>query len=123
MMVKKIVLIPRACSGKNTFSISGWKLGAYRKLQPTRSISASPCGGASSTAIPSASSASALPEDDEMERLPCLATFAPAAAHTRELAELTLKVVSPPPVPHMSTRSPSTFGSICTQFARIARVM
>src|SRR2546430_7623216 len=28
MMVKKMVLIPSASSGKNTFSMIGWKLGA-----------------------------------------------------------------------------------------------
>jgi len=28
MMVKKIVLMPSASSGKNTFSMMGWKLGA-----------------------------------------------------------------------------------------------
>ena len=66
----------------------------------------------SSTLIPRASSASALPDDAEIERLPCLATGTPAAAVMIAFAELTLNVLRPPPVPHMSVRFPSTFGLI-----------
>ncbi len=90
---------------------------------PTSSISFSPCSGVSSTWTPSASSASALPEEAEIEREPCLATGTPAAAVRMAFAELTLKVLRPPPVPHMSVRRPLTCGLICTQFARMARAI
>src|SRR3989440_2677965 len=82
-----------------------------------------PWSGVSSATTPRASRASALPELAEMDRLPCLATGTPAAAVRMALAVLTLKVVSPPPVPHMSVRFPSTFGWIWTQLARMARAM
>ena len=39
------------------------------------------------------------------------------------LAVETLKVVRPPPVPHMSVRFPSTLGWIWTQLSRMARAM
>ena len=52
-----------------------------------------------------------------------MATGTPAAAVRIAFAELTLNVFRPPPVPHMSVRFPSTFGLICTQFARIARTI
>ena len=54
---------------------------------------------------PSASSTSALPDFDDTLRLPCLATFAPAAAVTNMAAVEILKVFAPsPPVPTMSTK-------------------
>ena len=53
---------------------------------------------------PSASSTSALPLREDTERLPCLATFAPAAALTKVAAVEMLKVCAPsPPVPTTST--------------------
>src|SRR5947209_17518845 len=123
MIVKKIVLMPRASSGKKTLSMIGWKLGAYRKLIPPCSVSWRPWSGVSSATTPRASRASALPELADIDRLPCLATGTPAAAVRMALAVLTLKVVRPPPVPHMSVRFPSTFGWIWTQLARMARAM
>ncbi len=54
---------------------------------------------------PSASSTSALPDFDDTERPPCLATRAPAAAATNIDAVEMLKVCAEsPPVPTMSTR-------------------
>ena len=50
---------------------------------------------------PSASSTSALPDFDDTERLPCLATRAPAAAATNIAAVEMLNVcAASPPVPH-----------------------
>jgi hypothetical protein len=54
---------------------------------------------------PSASRTSALPDCDETDRPPCLATRAPAAAATNIAAVEMLKVWAPsPPVPQVSTR-------------------
>ena len=54
---------------------------------------------------PSASSTSALPDFDDTERPPCLATRAPAAAATNIDAVEMLNVCdASPPVPTMSTR-------------------
>ena len=54
---------------------------------------------------PSASSTSALPDLLDTLRLPCLATFAPAAAATNIDAVEMLNVCAPsPPVPTMSTK-------------------
>ena len=54
---------------------------------------------------PSASSTSALPDFDDTERLPCLATRAPAAAATNIDAVEMLNVCdASPPVPTMSSR-------------------
>ncbi len=48
---------------------------------------------------------SAEPERDVLERLPCLATARPAPAAMSAAVVETLKVVGPPPVPAVSTRS------------------
>src|SRR5256885_7302789 len=54
---------------------------------------------------PSASSTSAEPHLDVNDRLPCLATTAPAPAATNAAAVEILKVeTAPPPVPQVSTR-------------------
>ena len=108
MIVKKIDLMPSSFSGPKTRPMIGWKVGACRKLTPTVSIRRAACWGVGSMLMPSASRTSALPEDDEMDRLPCLATFTPPDADRIAFAELTLKVVSPPPVPQVSDSSPST---------------
>ena len=60
--------------------IAGWWLGANMKPTPTVSIDRAICSGVRSSFAPSASSTSALPLREDTERLPCLATFAPAAA-------------------------------------------
>ena len=65
--------------------------------------------GESSIWTPKASRTSALPQDPEAARLPCLATFSPAPAATKAVAVEMLKVFLPsPPVPTVSTNSPST---------------
>jgi hypothetical protein len=63
------------------------------------------CAGASMMLAPSASSTSALPDFDDTERLPCLATRAPAAAATNiDAVEMLNVCEASPPVPTMSTR-------------------
>lgn len=70
---------------------------------------------------PNASSTSALPQRLETERLPCLATAAPAAAATKAAAVEMLNVLAPsPPVPHVST-SGVRRGVILAAFSRITR--
>ena len=74
------------------------------KPTPTVSTERAICSGARSSFAPSASSTSALPLREDTERLPCFATFAPAAAATKVAAVEMLKVCAPsPPVPTTST--------------------
>src|SRR5438128_248263 len=74
-------------------------------------------------AIPRASITSAEPHLEVKDRLPCLATVAPAPAATKAAAVEILNVVTaPPPVPQVSTRfgaSVSTF-TIAPRSARAA---
>src|SRR3546814_11002699 len=64
-----------------------------------------PGAGLSTRFAPRASSTSALPDEDDALRLPCLAILTPAAAATNMAAVEILKVWEPsPPVPHMSSR-------------------
>ena len=87
-----------------TSFIAGWKSGAKRKAMPISSRARPAPSGAISTSTPSAASTSALPERDDTERLPCLATATPPAAATRAAAVEMLKVWRPsPPVPQVST--------------------
>ena len=70
---------------------------------------------------PSASSTSAEPHLDVNDRLPCLATTAPAPAATNAAAVEILKVeTTPPPVPQVSTRC-APFASTRTIASRSAR--
>src|SRR3954452_7821905 len=78
------------------------------KPKPTASMHSATAPGSSSMLAPSASSTSAEPHWLVAERLPCLATLQPAAAATKAAVVETLKVGLPPPVPAVSTRSPST---------------
>src|SRR4051812_47890076 len=76
------------------------------KPNPASSMQrATPLGPTSSLA-PSASRTSAEPERLVAERLPCLATAQPAPAATSAAVVDTLKVLRPPPVPAVSSRSP-----------------
>ena len=76
------------------------------KPTPTVLIQFLTCCGETSRLTPAVSKTSALPELLLMERLPCFATLAPAAATTNALAVETLKILAPsPPVPQVSTRS------------------
>ena len=62
------------------------------------------CAGVSMMFAPSASSTSALPDFDDTERLPCLATRAPAPAATNMAAVEMLNVCdASPPVPTTSS--------------------
>ena len=85
--------------------MAGWKLGANRNV--THASRNTRAASAASRAIrtPRASRTSADPHCDVKERLPCLATEAPAPAATNAAAVEMLKVDTvPPPVPHVSTR-------------------
>src|SRR5690606_41764428 len=64
------------------------------------------CSGEKVRFTPRASSTSALPDEEEALRLPCLATFTPTEAATNMEAAEILKVLEPsPPVPHISSSS------------------
>ena len=63
------------------------------------------CSGCRSSEAPRASSTSAEPLLDDTPRLPCLATFAPAAAATNIAVVEMLKLCAPsPPVPTISRK-------------------
>ncbi len=61
---------------------------------------------------PSASSRSAEPDELVAERLPCLATAQPAPAAISAAVVETLKVLLPPPVPAVSSRSSRSVGHV-----------
>ncbi len=69
---------------------------------------------------PSASNTSALPVWLDIDRLPCLATRAPAPAITNAATVETLKVLRPsPPVPHVSIKgSPASTKIMRSRMAR-----
>src|SRR3954451_14302991 len=103
----KIVRIPSSRRTGITSRMAGCSSGAKRKAIPTVSSVRPAVSGSISIFTPRAASTSALPDLLETERLPCLATGAPAAAATRAAAVEMLKVPRPsPPVPQVST-SPS----------------
>ena len=82
------------------------------------------CAGARSIFAPSASNTSALPHLLVAERLPCLATAAPAAAATIPTAVETLNVPEPsPPVPQVSKAREAVSSSRWTRraFSRMTR--
>ena len=90
-----------------------WCFGANMKPMPISSMHCATSAGERSRLTPAASSRSAAPEALETDRLPCLATLAPAPEATRAEAVEMLKVcTASPPVPTTSTsprRSTSTF--------------
>src|SRR5215210_3724740 len=90
------------------------------KPKPSSRTQAATASGPRSMRTPSASSTSAEPHWLVAERLPCLASFAPAAAAISAAVVDTLKVGEPPPVPAVSTRS-STPASTLTASSRIVR--
>src|ERR1700682_2821842 len=82
------------------------------KPNPSLSIASPVCAGLSALLAPSASSTSALPEDEDTERPMCFATLAPAAAAMNAAQVETLKVcAASPPVPQVSTRWRSSLTS------------
>lgn len=85
--------------------MAAWWFGAYMKPMPVCAIDWAICSGCRLMLTPRESSTSALPDEDETLRPPCLATRAPAAAATNIEAVEILKVCAPsPPVPTMSSR-------------------
>ena len=102
--------------------MAGWYLGANMKPMLVCLMHSATPSGPRSTATPSASRTSADPHMDETDRLPCLATLAPAAAaRMHEPVEMLTVPASSPPVPTMSrTSSPA---STVTARARMARAM
>ena len=75
------------------------------KPMPVSAMQSAICCGCRLMLAPSASITSALPDDEDTLRPPCLATRAPAAAATNIEAVEMLKVCAPsPPVPTMSSR-------------------
>ena len=71
---------------------------------------------------PRASRTSAEPVEPDMARLPCLATATPAPATTKAAVVEMLKLPEPsPPVPQVSTTSPST--DTWRDFSRITRAI
>ena len=79
-------------------------------------------GGGISMRAPSASSTSALPQREDIARLPCLATTTPQPAATKAAAVLTLKVsAASPPVPTTSMIRSMPGTTMRTTFSRRAR--
>ena len=86
--------------------MAGWYLGANMKPMLVCLMHSATPSGPRSTATPSASRTSADPHMDETDRLPCLATLAPAAAaRMHEPVEMLTVPASSPPVPTMSRTS------------------
>ena len=89
--------------------MAGWNAGANMKPTPTSRRHRSTPSGPRSILTPAASSTSALPAALVMARLPCLATRRPApTATSAAMVETLMECVPSPPVPQVSTRSPST---------------
>ena len=86
------VRTPRSLRTGAACFIAAWCAGANMKPRPSLSIACPVSAGVSAMLAPSASSTSALPEDDDTERPMCFATFAPAAAATNAAQVDTLKV-------------------------------
>ncbi len=94
------------------------------KPKPTSCTEYATCSDSRSIRAPRASSTSALPQRLVAERLPCLATEAPAAAARMPAAVETLNVPAPsPPVPQVSSARAATGSASCTcmAFSRMMR--
>jgi hypothetical protein len=89
------------------------------KPKPAPSMQRATSAGPRSMRAPSASSTSAEPDRLVAERLPCLASAQPAPAAMSAAVVETLKVLRPPPVPAVSTRSLRAQGTA----AAIARIV
>jgi len=88
---------------------------------PSSRMQAPIFSGEISTCTPIASSTSALPHNDDADRLPCLATFKPQPATTNAATVEILNVLRPsPPVPQVSSDGPPP-ASTRIIAARIAR--
>ena len=103
------VRIPISLRGGPANRMAGWNAGANMKPTPTSRRHRSTLSGPRSILTPAASSTSALPAALVMARLPCLATRRPApTATSAAMVETLMECVPSPPVPQVSTRSPST---------------
>ena len=101
----KIVRTPSSRRTPASSFIAGWKAGENRKTIPAWSSTRPAPAASRPRCTPLDSSTSAEPTRDETERLPCLATAAPAPAATIAAAVEMLKRFLPsPPVPHVSSR-------------------
>src|SRR5450830_651191 len=80
--ILKIVRTPNSLRTGAACFMAAWWLGANMKPMPDCAIDWAICSGVRLMSAPSASITSALPEDEETLRPPCLATRAPAAAAT-----------------------------------------
>ena len=99
----KIVRTLRVFRKGATCFMAGCQPGANKKVIPTSSKASATFSGVAASLTPKYSKTSAEPTLLEAERLPCLATFTPAAAATKATAVEILKVDAPsPPVPQVS---------------------
>src|SRR6266545_2762731 len=100
----KMVRTPSSLLTVPSSFIAGWNAGAKRKTSPISSSNRPARSGSRSIAIPAAARTSADPTREEIERLPCLATQAPAPAATIAVAVERLNMSRPiPPGPHVSS--------------------
>src|SRR3546814_5748969 len=91
------------------------------KPTPVRSRLSATCSGLSMILAPSSSRTSALPDEEEALRPPCLAIFTPWEADTNMAAVEILKVLEPsPPVPHISSRRSEEHTSELQSLMRIS---
>src|SRR5271165_5982358 len=90
------------------------------KPKPASSMHVATTSGPRSMRAPSASSRSADPDRLVAERFPCLATAQPAPAAISAAVVDTLKLLRPPPVPAVSSRSCLSIGTR-TASSRIVR--
>src|SRR5476649_2380369 len=102
--ILKIERTPNSRRTGATCFIAAWWLGANMKPMPVCAIDCAICSGFKLMLAPSDSMTSALPDEEDTLRPPCLATRAPAAAATNIEAVEILNVCAPsPPVPTMSS--------------------
>ena len=103
------VAMPSSRRATPTCRIAGWNTCAKQKVIPTsRAIAAIRSTGWSSR-IPSTSSTSADPDDDDEARFPCLTTVVPVPATTSAaIVEMLTVCARSPPVPTRSTVRPGT---------------
>ena len=104
----KTVFTPSDRRTPPTCFIAGWNACAKRNAKCVLCTTAPTCAADRDRAAPSASMRSALPHLEEEERLPCFTTARPQAATMKaEAVEALKESVPSPPVPTMSTVSPT----------------
>jgi len=116
----KIVRTPSSRRTGAACFIAAWCDGANMKPMPVSPMHCATAPGVSMMLAPSASSTSALPDFDDTDRPPCLATRAPAAAATNiDAVEMLNVCCASPPVPTMSTRCSASGTSTFVANSRI----